>query len=207
LVERFLDSDHERAGRPAHVPSGTAIVVADAQALPFRDQSIDFAIYSHVAEHVEDPRALCNEARRVAHAGYLESPSSFTETLRHPKNHRWRVRSRRDGLVFTSVGPASPLGSLGDAIYGLYFYKGPQLIQQDVPGWSRGVENRTLDRFLVLVSRGLRWLWRHAPALTYARFRWQRGTDRHRESSRVIRRRPIFDWSGQWRRPRRAGGG
>jgi hypothetical protein len=87
------------------------------------------------------------------------------------------VRSRRDGLVFTSVGPASPLGSLGDAIYGLYFYKGPQLIQQDVPGWSHGVKNRTLDRFLVLVSRGLRWLWRHAPALTYARFRWQRGSE------------------------------
>jgi hypothetical protein len=176
LVERFLESDHERAGRAAHIPAGTAVVLADAQALPFRDQSIDFAIYSHVAEHVEDPEALCNEARRVAHAGYLECPSSFTETLRHPKNHRWRVRSRRDGLVFTSLGPDSPLGRLGDAIYGLYFYKGPQLIQQDVPEWSRGVGNRTLDRLLALVSRGLHWLWRRAPRLTFARFSWDRGS-------------------------------
>jgi hypothetical protein len=177
LVERFLDSNHERAGRPVHLPAGTAIVVADAQALPFRDQSIDFAIYSHVAEHVEDPRALCEEARRVACAGYLESPSSFSELLRHPKNHRWRVRTRRDGLVFTSVGPSSPLGRLGDAIYGLYFYKGPQLVQQDVPAWSDGVGSRPLDRLLVLVSRGLRWFWRHAPRLTYARFRWQRDSE------------------------------
>jgi SAM-dependent methyltransferase len=172
LVERFLDSNHERAGRAARLPSTAPVVIADAQALPFRDGSIDFAIYSHVAEHVEDPAALCSEARRVARAGYLESPSPFSELLRHPRNHRWRVRAVRSGLVFRRIGPSSPLGRVGDAIYGLYFYKGPQLVQQDVPRWSHGVRRRTLDRALALVGRALRWSWRRARPLTYTRFRW-----------------------------------
>lgn len=172
LVERFLDSDHERAGRPAHIPEGAVVVLADAQALPFRSGAFDFAIYSHVAEHVEHPDALCHEARRVARAGYLECPSAFTESLRHPRNHLWRVSASRDKVSFRAVGPRSPLGKVGDAIYGLYFYKGPQLVQQDVPKWCHGVSNRMLDKLLRSTSRAIRWMWRRIPRLTYARFRW-----------------------------------
>jgi SAM-dependent methyltransferase len=172
LLERYLDSGHERSGRPAYVPEGATLVVADAQALPFRSDAFDFAIYSHVAEHVEDPAALCREAQRVARAGYLESPSPFTELLRHPRNHLWRVDASRRVLRFRRVGPSSPLGRLGDMIYGLYFYKGPQLVQQDVPQWSYGVRTILVDRALTLISRSLRLLWRRIPRLTYTRFHW-----------------------------------
>jgi hypothetical protein len=75
------------------------LVVADAQALPFRAGSFGFVIASHLAEHVADPRALCAELARVAAAGYVETPSPAFERVFPERNHRWRVRSLGDGRL------------------------------------------------------------------------------------------------------------
>ncbi len=51
-----------------------------------------FAIASHIAEHVDDPAGLCDELRRVARRGYIETPSPAADALLHEDYHLWRVR-------------------------------------------------------------------------------------------------------------------
>jgi hypothetical protein len=112
LLERYLDSGHERSGRPAHLPDGSTLVVADAQALPFRLECVRLRDLLARRRARLEPAAPCDEARRVARAGYLESPSPFTETLRHPRNHLWKIRAVPGGLEFRPLGPAHRSGSL-----------------------------------------------------------------------------------------------
>ena len=51
----------------------------DGQVLPFSDNSFDFVFASHVVEHVEEPRALLRELKRVARDYvYLEVPCELT---------------------------------------------------------------------------------------------------------------------------------
>ena len=63
---------------------------------------------SHVLEHTTDPARACNELMRVAHAGYIETPSPFYEqgyNYPNPKRgwpfHNWYVWLKNDDtLVF-----------------------------------------------------------------------------------------------------------
>ena len=84
-------------------------MVARVEALPFRDHSFAFAIASHIGEHVDDPAGLCDELRRVAKAGYIETPSPVADLLLHEDYHLWRVGSHRGTLVFTAKGPRGKL--------------------------------------------------------------------------------------------------
>lgn len=109
LCERSLVREHRVAvtDRPT--------VVADALALPFCRGAFDYVIASHLAEHVDDPAALCSELGRVAVAGYVETPSPIFERLFPTDNHLWQVarvgrghvrfrRNRRRGGVVERVG-------------------------------------------------------------------------------------------------------
>jgi len=68
---------------------------ADAQAMPFEDNSFDIVVSCETIEHVPDPRAALREMYRVARPGgalYLTTPNYFNFTglyllyaaLRHP---------------------------------------------------------------------------------------------------------------------------
>ena len=46
---------------------------------PFDDDQFDFAVCSHTLEDVRDPVWVCSELRRVAKAGYIETPSRLEE--------------------------------------------------------------------------------------------------------------------------------
>lgn len=73
-------------------------VIAFAEALPFKDDSFDFVIASHVLEHSDDPEAFLNELQRVAKAGYIEVPDAFMERLTHYGFHRLEI-SEKDGSL------------------------------------------------------------------------------------------------------------
>jgi ubiquinone/menaquinone biosynthesis C-methylase UbiE len=56
----------------------------DGYHIPYQDSSFHLAILSHVLEHVEYPRKLLYEARRVAGYVFIEVP--LEETIRLPKD-------------------------------------------------------------------------------------------------------------------------
>jgi len=74
-------------------------VVADGLSLPFKDKSFDYAITSHILEHVDDPHRFIGELMRVARAGYIETPSELGESIFGWPFHRWIVRIESDTII------------------------------------------------------------------------------------------------------------
>jgi SAM-dependent methyltransferase len=97
------------------------LVEGDALAMPFADGEFDYAVASHVAEHVDDPDQFCREVSRVAARGYVETPGWLGDIIMREPFHRWRVRKRRNMLIFSQVMHRRPLGRFGDALYALCY--------------------------------------------------------------------------------------
>ncbi|MGI8906088.1 MAG: class I SAM-dependent methyltransferase [Candidatus Sumerlaeaceae bacterium] len=104
LLDRFLADDSQREGRRL-VRDGRALVLADGQALPFRDKAFDYCICMHVLEHVEDPPAMLREMERVARAGYIETPTELHDWLfavpPYTTIHKWYVNANGGELELT----------------------------------------------------------------------------------------------------------
>lgn len=103
LCERDLVDDRHRGGLAVTVDRPLAR--GDALSLPFRDGAVDFVIASHIAEHIDDPVAFCDELARIATAGYIETPSPLFETLFDVEYHAWKVSVRDGVLVFARKRP------------------------------------------------------------------------------------------------------
>jgi len=66
-------------------------VVGDAQLLPFRDETFDVVIASHVIEHLEHPELFVREARRVLKCGgvlKLRTPNFLSRNARADPDHK-----------------------------------------------------------------------------------------------------------------------
>lgn len=103
LLERYIDSTHggQRSGAAgARVDRPT--FEADASAMPFADKVFDYAICSHVLEHVEQPAVVVAELVRVAKAGYIEVPEAASAKIVDFPSHLWWVTRDGDTLVFTA---------------------------------------------------------------------------------------------------------
>lgn len=74
-------------------------ILAFAENLPFKDNSFDFIIASHVLEHSTDPDKFLNEIQRVAKAGYIEVPDAFFERVCSYPIHRLEIREENNQLV------------------------------------------------------------------------------------------------------------
>lgn len=74
-------------------------VLGFVENLPFKDQSFDFVIASHVLEHSKDPDRFLNELMRVARAGYIEVPDAFMERVNPYQDHRLEIFEDRGTLV------------------------------------------------------------------------------------------------------------
>ena len=61
--------------------------------LPFNDKQFDFAIASHVVEHVDDVSFFLKELCRVAKKGYIEVPTKLEDNLvfGNEKAHIWHL--------------------------------------------------------------------------------------------------------------------
>ena len=70
----------------------------DAADMPFADQVFDYAICSHLLEHVVDPAGVLDEMMRVAKAGYIEVPEAASAKIVDFPTHLWWVRSI-DGVL------------------------------------------------------------------------------------------------------------
>jgi hypothetical protein len=73
------------------------LVLARGEALPFRDKSFDYVIAFHVLEHSEHPELFLSELQRVASAGYIETPSFWSERVLPLSVHRSEVAAIDDG--------------------------------------------------------------------------------------------------------------
>ncbi|QDV32545.1 methyltransferase domain-containing protein [Tautonia plasticadhaerens] len=56
--------------------------LCDREPWPFPDKFFDFCTCSHTLEDIRDPLWVCSEMRRVARAGYIETPSMAFELTR-----------------------------------------------------------------------------------------------------------------------------
>lgn len=74
-------------------------IMAFVEQLPFKDDSFDFVIASHVLEHSADPEKFLSEIQRVAKAGYIEVPDAFMERLTHYGFHRLEITDKDGGLI------------------------------------------------------------------------------------------------------------
>ena len=91
-----------------------AFQIGDVRDLPFADKQFDFAICSHVLEHMPDAssvRKACSELQRIAKAGYIETPNRakelFVGTPITQQDHNWWVDElpHGRGLRFTAIQP------------------------------------------------------------------------------------------------------
>ena len=110
LCDGELVDNRHRAGLPVVIDR--PMVVADAGALPFRDGAFDYAIASHIAEHLPAPDSFCRELSRVASSGYIETPSPLADVLLHEDYHLWRVGGSRNRLRFARKSQPGRLARL-----------------------------------------------------------------------------------------------
>lgn len=74
-------------------------IMAFVEELPFKDNSFDFVIASHVLEHSADPEKFISEIQRVGKAGYIEVPDAFMERLTHYGFHRLEITDKDGELI------------------------------------------------------------------------------------------------------------
>ena len=63
------------------------VVQFDGYTLPFGDKEFDLAICSHVIEHVEFPRTLLREMKRISKQQVLEIPIDYSRTVDKKYSH------------------------------------------------------------------------------------------------------------------------
>ena len=160
LLDWDLEPSIHRTGQRTLVPQGRGMVVGDAARMPFTDKSFDFAIASHVAEHMENIEDLLSELQRVARRGYLETPGPLTEYLSNVPYHRWLVHRRGETLVFRGkrdftvpIPGLFALFNLNDEIAGRRTY-------------------RSDNPWLLLLHRGMTRAWKRVP-LAYVKHHWR----------------------------------
>ena len=74
-------------------------IIAFVEDLPFKDNSFDFVIASHVLEHSSDPVKFLNELQRVAKSGYIEVPDAFMERLTAYPFHKLEITKKNNELL------------------------------------------------------------------------------------------------------------
>lgn len=125
----------------AMVRAGT-VVACDAEALPFPDGTFEYAVCSHLIEHVNHPDRVLAELSRVAAAGYIECPNADYDKLDTPPYHKWFVTLEDGVLVLRQKDRAVFDPGIKDLMYET-FYK-------DGGFWSSFW--RHLDRFFVMLE-------------------------------------------------------
>lgn len=153
-LDRFVGPTPHRSGRSA-IRDDRPFVIADTESLPFRNNAFDYAIASHVAEHLEDPVRFCSELMRIAKGGYIETPGKFGELLVAEPFHKWYVSKRRNKLLFERKRKNNPLGFFSPLFYAL-FYAGEECNRPTLKIKLWGIHSLVLWLRRIWTSRWLR---------------------------------------------------
>jgi hypothetical protein len=110
LVDFALEARERQGGRIRR--DDRPLVLARGEALPFRDKAFNYAIAFHVLEHSEHPERFLAELQRVASAGYIETPSLWSERVRPFFFHRAQVAAftDADGPILVIRKKPAPAG-------------------------------------------------------------------------------------------------
>ena len=98
LIDGYMET-RERHWVP--LVSDRPTVIGFVENLPFKDNSFDFSIASHVLEHSKDPSKFLSEIQRVSKSGYIEVPDAFMERINPYKDHRLEITVREGTLMIT----------------------------------------------------------------------------------------------------------
>jgi SAM-dependent methyltransferase len=103
LLDHYVGDEHgsQRSGASS-ARVDRPLFDADASDMPFADKVFDYAICSHVLEHVERPDLVIAELTRVAKAGYIEVPEAASAKIVDFPSHLWWVTLEDGVLVFTA---------------------------------------------------------------------------------------------------------
>lgn len=118
LIDISQNDNTDRAGKLICIDS-RPFIIADAQYLPFKDDTFDYIIASHVAEHVDNPTRMCNELMRVGKRGYIETPSRLGDYMFNEQFHKWIVYSKNKTLMFKKKFNYT---SIPHRFYLIYYY-------------------------------------------------------------------------------------
>lgn len=99
LLDKFILDSSERSRD--YVVIDRDFIAGDAIHLPFKDKAFDFVIARHILEHLYEPEIFLKELQRVAMAGYIETPSSFSEELYGWPYHLWKIDIENGRLILT----------------------------------------------------------------------------------------------------------
>lgn len=97
LVDKFLADDFERDGYKMVIDR--AVVIGDAEKLPFKDLSVNYVYSSQLIEHLENPEAFIKEMMRVSHRGVIICPSRLFEIFTAFPYHQWFVDVREGKII------------------------------------------------------------------------------------------------------------
>jgi len=101
------------------VTGGKPFVKCSCYALPFKDGAFDFVTSYYLLEHLEEPKGLLRELKRVSTHGFIQSPSWFNEFLYGEKVHNWLITKRHNQLY---VKPLKD-GALPPIRFGFIFHR------------------------------------------------------------------------------------
>ncbi|MGD6806465.1 MAG: class I SAM-dependent methyltransferase [Candidatus Bathyarchaeia archaeon] len=111
------------------VTLGKPFVMCSCYALPFKDAAFDLVTSYYLIEHLEDPKGLMRELKRVSLHGYIQGPSWFNEFLYGEKVHNWLIIKRHNQLYIKPLkGGALPPFRFGFIFHRLYKHKSWQII-------------------------------------------------------------------------------
>lgn len=126
LADRYIEPTKHRTDLFRR--DGKPLVICDIEQLPFRDGVFEFVMCSHVLEHVENPIMACRELQRVAHAGFIETPTLMKDALFSWADgmHKWHTTQIANRLLFMEYDARRLAGirssAFRDLIFGRVFH-------------------------------------------------------------------------------------
>jgi len=126
LCDLYLTATPQRDMKELET-QGKPFVLCDAQFLPFRTQAFDFVTCYYLLEHVDNPKKIFAELKRVAKHGYIQSPSWFNEEIMYGEPvHKWIVIVKNGRPLYKpvckSLRPMLPFDYIFHKIYQRFFF-------------------------------------------------------------------------------------